>query len=427
MLMIKNAKKMIVYKFGGASIKDARGVKNLFRIVKSVSDKLIIVLSAFGKTTNALEEIHKLSYDNLSLCNDKIKNLFLYHYRIMDELFDDKNHPIFGIIKSDFDHLQKYVESREYSSFDEKYDQIISFGEIFSTKIVSEYLNKKGFTNQWIDIRKFLVTDATFRDAEVDFPLSEKKIKSTFNFNHNGIYYITQGFIGGTKTGLTTTLGREGSDYTAALLAYFLDAAEVVVWKDVEGILNADPQYFTETSKLNKLSYQETVELAYFGAKVIHPKTIKPLHNKNIPLKVKSFMNPKGDGTIIQCFEEYEGDLPVIILKKQQVLVSLFPKDLSFVIEDELSKIFKYLSEHRIKVNLIQNSAISFSFCFDNTQNKVKKLIAHLKEDFKVLYNDNLELLTIRHYSDQAIDKVTKGRKIFIEQRSRHTAHFVVK
>src|SRR6056297_1583998 len=425
--MIKNAQKMIVYKFGGASVKDARGVKNLFRIVKSVSDKLIIVVSAFGKTTNALEEIHKLSYDNLVLCKDKIKNLFLYHYRIMDELFDDKKHPIFDIIKLEFDYLQEYVENKEYGTFDEKYDQIISFGEIFSTKIISEYLNKTGFANQWIDIRKSLVTDATFRDADVDFTLSEKKIKSTFNFNHNGIYYITQGFIGGTKNGLTTTLGREGSDYTAALLAFFLDAAEVVVWKNVEGILNADPQYFTETSKLNKLSYQETVELAYFGAKVIHPKTIKPLHNKNIPLKVKSFVNPGREGTEIQCFNEYEEDLPIIILKKHQVLVSLFPKDLSFVIEDELSKIFSYLSEHKIKINLIQNSAISFSFCFDNTNNKVKKLIEHLKKDFKVLYNDNLELLTIRHYSDQAIDKITKGRKIFVEQRSRHTAHFVVK
>ncbi|HSH51349.1 MAG TPA: aspartate kinase [Bacteroidales bacterium] len=417
---------MIVYKFGGASVKDAGGVKNLFRIVKSVSDKLIIVVSAFGKTTNALEEIHKLSYNNISLCRDKIKNLYLYHYRIIDQLFDNKKHPIFEILKSEFDQLKRCVENKEYGSFDEKYDQIISFGEIFSTKIISEYLNATGFVNQWIDIRETLVTNAAFRDAEVDFNLSEKKIKSTFNFNE-GIYYISQGFIGGTKDGLTTTLGREGSDYTAALLAYFLDAAEVVVWKDVEGVLNADPQYFLETSKLNKLSYQETVEMAYFGAKIIHPKTIKPLHNKNIPLKVKSFNNPKGEGTVIRCFEEYEEDLPVIILKKHQVLVSLFPKDLSFVIEDELSKIFKYLSEHRIKVNLIQNSAISFSFCFDNTNNKVKKLIEHLKEDFKVLYNDNLELLTIRHYSDHAIEKVTKGRKVFIEQRSRHTAHFVVK
>ncbi|MFO7843152.1 MAG: aspartate kinase [Bacteroidales bacterium] len=417
---------MIVYKFGGASVKDAGGVKNLFRIIKSVSDKLVIVVSAFGKTTNALEEIHKLSYDNLSLSKDKIKNLFLYHYRIMDGLFKDKSHPVFEIIKSQFADLEKNVENKAYPTFDQKYDQIISFGEIFSTKIISEYLAASGFSNQWIDIRENIVTDSTFRDAKVDLSLSEDKIKSTFNFN-NISSYITQGFIAGTDNGLTTTLGREGSDYSAALLAYFLNAREVVVWKDVEGVLNADPQFFANTHKLNKLSYQETVEMAYFGAKVIHPKTIKPLHNKNIPLKVKSFINPDREGTEIQCFNEYEEDLPIIILKKQQVLLSLFPKDLSFVIEDELSKIFSYLSDHKIKVNLIQNSAISFSFCFDNTNNKVQKLIKHLKEDFKVLYNDNLELLTIRHYSAEVIDEITKGREIFVEQRSRHTAHFVVK
>lgn len=417
---------MIVYKFGGASVKDAGGVKNLFRIIKSVSDKLVIVVSAFGKTTNALEEIHKLSYDNLSLSKDKIKNLFLYHYRIMDGLFKDKSHPVFEIIKSQFADLEKNVENKAYLTFDQKYDQIISFGEIFSTKIISEYLAASGFSNQWIDIRENIVTDSTFRDAKVDLSLSEDKIKSTFNFN-NIFSYITQGFIAGTDNGLTTTLGREGSDYSAALLAYFLNAREVVVWKDVEGVLNADPQFFANTHKLNKLSYQETVEMAYFGAKVIHPKTIKPLHNKNIPLKVKSFINPDKEGTEIQCFNEYEEDLPIIILKKQQVLLSLFPKDLSFVIEDELSKIFSYLSDHKIKVNLIQNSAISFSFCFDNTNNKVQKLIKHLKEDFKVLYNDNLELLTIRHYSAEVIDEITKGREIFVEQRSRHTAHFVVK
>jgi len=417
---------MIVYKFGGASVKDAGGVKNLFRIIKSVPDKLVIVVSAFGKTTNALEEIHKLSYDNLSLSKDKIKNLFLYHYRIMDGLFKDKSHPIFEIIKSQFTDLEKNVENKAYPTFDQKYDQIISFGEIFSTQIISEYLAASGFANQWIDIRENIVTDSTFRDAKVDLSLSEDKIKSTFNFI-NTSSYITQGFIAGTNSGLTTTLGREGSDYSAALLAYFLDAREVVVWKDVEGVLNADPQFFANTHKLNKLSYQETVEMAYFGAKVIHPKTIKPLHNKNIPLKVKSFVNPGREGTEIQCFNEYEEDLPIIILKKHQVLVSLFPKDLSFVIEDELSKIFSYLSEHKIKINLIQNSAISFSFCFDNSNNRIQKLIEHLKEDFKVLYNDNLELLTVRHYSAEVIDEITKGRKIFVEQRSRHTAHFVVK
>ena len=417
---------MVVYKFGGASVKDAEGVKNLSSIIKNVQDQLIVVVSAFGKTTNALEEILKLSHIDLTLCKEKIKNLFLYHYHIVDELFVDKNHPIFEIIKSTFEQLENTLVKEEYSVLDQKYDQVVSNGEIISTIIISEYLKIAGIESQWVDIRQNLITDSTFRDAKVDFDISKTNISSTFNFNGNPVY-VTQGFIGGTKNGLTTTLGREGSDYSAALLAYFLDAQEVIVWKDVEGILNADPQYFSDTSKLSKLSYQETVEMAYFGAKIIHPKTIKPLHNKNIPLKVKSFIDPAGGGTIIQRFDEYEENLPVFILKKHQVLVSLFPKDLSFVIEDELSKIFKYLSEHRIKVNLIQNSAISFSFCFDNSNNKVKKLIEHLKEDFRVLYNDNLELLTIRHYSSEAVDKVTKGRKIFIEQRSRHTAHFVVK
>lgn len=417
---------MVVYKFGGASVKDAEGVKNLSSIIKNVQDQLIVVVSAFGKTTNALEEILKLSHIDLTLCKEKIKNLFLYHYHIVDELFVDKNHPIFEIIKSTFEQLENTLVKEEYSVLDQKYDQVVSNGEIISTIIISEYLKIAGIESQWVDIRQNLITDSTFRDAKVDFDISKTNISSTFNFNGNPVY-VTQGFIGGTKNGLTTTLGREGSDYSAALLAYFLDAQEVIVWKDVEGVLNADPQYFSDTSKLSKLSYQETVEMAYFGAKIIHPKTIKPLHNKNIPLKVKSFIDPAGGGTIIQRFDEYEENLPVFILKKHQVLVSLFPKDLSFVIEDELSKIFKYLSEHRIKVNLIQNSAISFSFCFDNSNNKVKKLIEHLKEDFKVLYNDNLELLTIRHYSSEAVDKVTKGRKIFIEQRSRHTAHFVVK
>jgi len=417
---------MIVYKFGGASVKDANGVKNLFRIIKPVSDKLIIVVSAFGKTTNALEDILKLSYDNVSLSKDKLTNLFLYHYSIMDELFEDKAHPIFEIIKSLFHDLEKNIEKTTYESFDQKYDQVISFGEIFSTKIISDYLKIAGFDNQWIDIREKMVTDTTFRDAKVVFKKSEGNIQSAFNFKFVEAY-ITQGFIGGTEAGLSTTLGREGSDYTAALLANFLDAKEVVVWKDVEGVLNADPQYFTSTFKLNRLSYQETVEMAYFGAKVIHPKTIKPLHNKNIPLMVKSFINPQGEGTVIQCFDAYDEDLPVIILKKHQVLVSLFPKDLSFVIEDELSKIFRYLSDNKIKINLIQNSAISFSFCFDNTNNKVQQLIELLKEDYKVLYNDQLELLTIRHYTAEAIAEVTNGRKIYIEQRSRHTAHFVIK
>lgn len=416
---------MLVFKFGGASVKDSKGVKNLLNIVSAYSENLIVVVSALGKTTNALEEILKLSYQDMAMSLNKLDDLKKYHAIILNDLFSERNHKVFEEIEEEFDSLTKKLKT-DYDSYDLKYDQIVSFGEIFSTKIVSAFLNQEQLSNSWIDIRKVFRTDDTYREAKIDFDQTEKECTKTFNFKDNRVF-ITQGFIGGSKKGFVTTLGREGSDYTAAVLANLLNAEKVVVWKDVEGILNADPQYFDTTEKLDKISYQEAVELAYFGAKVIHPKTLKPLHNKNIPLYVRSFINPEGEGTEIDCFKHYDQELPIFILKKDQMLISLLPKDLSFVLEDELSKIFKYLSEHRIKVNIIQNSAISISFCIDNANNKSKQLIEKLKEDYKVLYNDQLELLTIRHYSEEAINRITKGRKIYIEQRSRHTAHFVMK
>lgn len=416
---------MLVFKFGGASVKDSKGVKNLLNIVSAYSENIIVVVSALGKTTNALEEILKLSYQDMAMSLNKLDDLKNYHNIILNDLFSDRNLKIFEEIEEEFSSLTKKLKS-DYDSFDQKYDQIVSFGEIFSTKIVSAFLNQEQLSNSWIDIRKVFRTDDTYREAKIDFDHTEKESTKAFNFKDNRVF-ITQGFIGGSKKGLVTTLGREGSDYTAAVLANLLNAEKVVVWKDVEGILNADPQYFDTTEKLDKISYQEAVELAYFGAKVIHPKTLKPLHNKNIPLYVRSFINPEGKGTEIDCFKHYDQELPIFILKKDQMLISLLPKDLSFVLEDELSKIFKYLSEHRIKVNIIQNSAISISFCIDNANNKSKQLIEKLKEDYKVLYNDQLELLTIRHYSEEAINRITKDRKIYIEQRSRHTAHFVMK
>jgi len=417
---------MIVYKFGGASVKDSNGVRNLFEIVKNCSGKLIIVVSALGKTTNALEEILKLSYNELDKCKIKFERLKEYHFEIINKLFPEKNHEIFEQVEKEFKNLFIELLEKKYDSFDMKYDQVVSYGEIFSTKIVSAFLNSQQLPNKWIDIRKVFITDDTFREAKIDMKLSKVKAEENINFKDYNIY-LTQGFIGGSKTGLVTTLGREGSDYTAAVLGNLLDAEKVVVWKDVEGILNADPQYFNVTGKLDKISYQEAVELAYFGAKVIHPKTLKPLHNKNIPLYVRSFIKPELQGTEIDCFHKYDQNLPIFILKQNQMLISLFPKDLSFVMEDELSKIFAYLSEQRIRVNLIQNSAISFSLCIDNANSKSKQLIEKLKTDYKVLYNDNLELLTIRHYSEDAIKEVTAGRKIYIEQRSRHTSHFVIR
>ena len=417
---------MLVFKFGGASVKDSKGVENLLNIVKKFSDNLIIVISALGKTTNALEEILKLSFEEPDKCNNKFEVLKAYHFDIIKDLFPENSHNIYKDIENEFNVLYKILFKEKYDSFDLKYDQVVSFGEIFSTMIVSAFLNSQQLLNKWTDIRKVFLTDDNYREAKIDMELTKIKVEDSFNFKNDKIY-LTQGFIGGSKKGLVTTLGREGSDYTAAVLANLLNAEKVIVWKDVDGILNADPQYFNETEKLDEISYQEAVELAYFGAKVIHPKTLKPLHNKNIPLYVRSFINPEGPGTEIDCFKQYDQDLPIFVLKKDQMLISLFPKDLSFVMEDELSKIFKYLSEHRIKVNLIQNSAISFSLCIDNPNSKAKQLIERFKEDYKVLYNDKLELLTIRHYSNEAINKVTKGRKIYIEQRSRHTAHFVIR
>ncbi|MBU8891286.1 MAG: aspartate kinase [Bacteroidales bacterium] len=417
---------MLVFKFGGASVRDSYGVKNLLNIVNRFSDDLIIVVSAFGKITNALEEVLKLSLKETEECNSKFEALKTYHINIINDLFPDKRNLIYKEIEDEFSKLNTILFNEKYDSYDLKYDQVVSFGEIFSTKIVSAFLNTAQLSNKWIDIRKVFVTDETFREAKIDMRLTLNKAEDSFSFKNDKVY-LTQGFIGGSKNGLVTTLGREGSDYTAAVLANLLNAEKVIVWKDVDGILNADPRYFNEAEKLDKISYQEAVELAYFGAKVIHPKTLKPLHNKNIPLCVRSFINPEGEGTEVDCFKQYDQDLPIYTLKKDQMLISLFPKDLSFVMEDELSKIFKYLSEHRIRVNLIQNSAISFSLCIDNANAKAKQLVERFKEDYKVLYNDQLELLTIRHYSDDAIKKVTKGRKIYIEQRSRHTSHFVIR
>ncbi|OFX84970.1 MAG: hypothetical protein A2W99_16330 [Bacteroidetes bacterium GWF2_33_16] len=416
---------MIVYKFGGASVKDATGVKNLIEIVKKSTDKLLIVVSAMGKTTNALEEIVKLSFVNIDECTEKINQLYHQHFQICSELFPDDSEPIDSQLKGDFSKISLLASDKSLNQFDVKYDQIVSFGEIFSTRIINAYMNTKNIKSAFVDIREVFITDETYREAIIDTDLSKSNTIKIFDFSKQSIY-LTQGFIGCSKNGLSTTLGREGSDYTAAILANFLDAEKMIVWKDVEGIMNADPQCFDKTERLNKISYQEAVELAYFGAKVIHPKTLKPLHNKNIPLYVKSFINPTGQGTTIHDYNEYDQNLPLYIIKKDQMLISLFPKDLSFVIEDGLKDIFQYLSLHRVKVNLIQNSAISISFCIDNSYVKIGELLEYFQKEYKVLYNENLELLTIRHYSEKDVLKLTARRKIFIEQRSRHTAHFVI-
>jgi aspartate kinase len=321
--------------------------------------------------------------------------------------------------------MRDYLLTAVKGKYDFEYDQVVSFGEIWSTIMVAEYLKKNFQDVEWCDIRESLLTDDRYRDANVLWSESTVRIRNIFNFNRNRIY-ITQGFIGGTFTGQTTTLGREGSDYTAAILANMLDAEYVVVWKDVPGILNADPKWLTDAKKLDEISYKEAVEMAFSGAKVIHPKTIKPLHNKNIPLYVRSFLFPEEKGTLIKTDAIFK-NLPVFIKKENQILISILPKDFSFVMGDNLSRIFHSFMVHGIKVNLVEASAISIDVCVDDERAKVDSLIDDLKNEYSAVYNENVEMLSIRHYTPEAMARITLGREILLEQRTRSTVRFVVR
>ncbi|MCX6254625.1 MAG: aspartate kinase, partial [Bacteroidia bacterium] len=355
---------MKVYKFGGASVNDAAGIRNLARIVSTESDNLVVVVSAFGKTTNALEKVLKawLICDNVyKILLDEI---FKNHQSVIKELFTDKT-AVSGKIDISFARLKEYLSSEKKVTYDFDYDQVVSYGEIWSTIIVAEYLKTVFPDLEWIDIRENLLTDDRFRDANVLWGESTNKIRGVFDFKKKRIY-VTQGFIGGTAAGQTTTLGREGSDYTAAILANMLDAESVVIWKDVPGILNADPKWLPDAEKLDEISYKEAVEMTFSGAKVIHPKTIKPLHNKNIHLHVKSFLVPAEKGTVIKADATIKKIIPVFIKKEDQILISILPKDFSFVMGDNLSRIFHSFITHGIKVNIVEASAVSIDVCVDD-------------------------------------------------------------
>ncbi len=324
-----------------------------------------------------------------------------------------------------FNHLEAKLQEPASLNYDFEYDQVVSYGEILSTKIVSSYLNYVGFKNKWLDVRTFFKTDNHYREAHIDWELSTKLARKVFNFNDCNAY-VVQGFIGSTSENFFTTLGREGSDYTASILSYMLDAEKMVVWKDVPGILNADPRLFPSAQKLPEISYLEAIEMTYYGAQVIHPKTMKPLQNKNIPLYVKSFVEPHLEGSVIHSVDHTLQLVPVIIIKKDQVLISISPTDFSFIAEHNLSDIFALFAKYRLKVNLSQNSALSFSVCTDSMENKYLEVIEILKQNYKVLYNENAELITIRYYTDEVISQLTAQRKILVEQKSRKTARFVV-
>jgi aspartate kinase len=416
---------MIIYKFGGASVSSPATIENLAAIVSECDNKLFIVISAFGKTTNALEEILAGWISGNDDRFEKLEKLKDYHHEIISGLFPAGTHIAENEVDELFGKLEEKLRGNPSESYDYEYDQIVSAGELLSTKIVSLFLESRKIKNQWVDARKWLITDHTFREANVDFEESRVKIEQVISGSGHRIF-ITQGFIGGTIDGHVTTLGREGSDYTAAIAASLLDGEKLVVWKDVPGILTADPYYFPEAEKLDEISYQEAIELSFYGAKVIHPKTIKPLQNKNIPLYVKSFADPEGSGTIIHDIN-IKMTKPVLIIKNQQVLVSLAPRDFSFVVEDCLSRIFALFFKYRMKVNLLQHSAISFTICMDNNGPFVRDLLEELRTDYRVLYNEGLELVTIRHYNTGSIEKYIRERDLLVEQRSRNTVMFVVR
>jgi len=416
---------MKVYKFGGASVKDAIGIQNLGKIVEDEISSLVVVVSAFGKTTNALEKVLNAWLTGDRQYVELLDKVYKSHLLIINELFGN-NSEVKAKIDISFIHLRDYLMTASKGKYDFEYDQVVSYGEIWSTIIVESFLRSAGMNTEWIDARELLITDDMFRDANILWGESSGRIKKAIDFGKKQIY-VTQGFIGGTIAGQSTTLGREGSDYTAAVIANILDAESVVIWKDVPGILNADPKWRPDAIRLPEISYKEAVEMTFSGAKVIHPKTIKPLHNKNIPLYVKSFINPQESGTIVKADAKLEKNVPIFIKKEDQVLISILPKDFSFVMGDNLSRVFHSFIINGIKVNLVQASAVSIDVCVDDDRLKVDAVIKDLAQEFKAIYNDEAEMLSLRHYTKKAIDSITFDREILLEQRTRRIVRFVVK
>ncbi|MBL4624542.1 MAG: aspartate kinase [Flavobacteriales bacterium] len=421
---------MKVFKFGGASVKDPEAVKNVAEILKNYAgEKICVVVSAMGKTTNALERITKCYFDNDKNITKEFDDLKAFHKEILSELFPNSNHSIYDEINNLFVEVEWAIEDPATGTYDFEYDQFVSIGELVSTKIISAYLNDNDVKSKWFDVRDIIKTDNTYREGKVDWEETVQNMNNTVgkHFESSNGIAITQGFIGCTSENFTTTLGREGSDYSAAILAYALGATEMTIWKDVPGMLNADPKWFNDTKKLDHISYREAIELAYYGATVIHPKTIKPLQNKAIPLYVKSFLEYKKEGTIIDEETAEDSLIPSFIFKMEQLLISLSPKDFSFIVEGNMQDIFGLFARHNVTMNLMQNSALNLSVTIDNDEQKVPGLLEELKKDYKVWLNNNLELVTIRHYNSKTIDRVTRGKEILVEQKSRHTARFVMK
>lgn len=419
---------MRVFKFGGASVKDAAAVRNVAAIVKRFAgEELIVVVSAMAKTTNNLERLTQAFFYGKEDAQVLLADIKKFHLDIVRDLFPDASHPVYAQVENDFVELQWAIEDAPTYGYDHEYDQVVCMGEIISTRIVAEYLKEAGIACAWLDARGIIQTDNTYREGKVDFELTQQRAEEELlpKLKKSRVV-VTQGFLGGTSENFTTTLGREGSDYTAAILAYSIDAKSVTIWKDVPGVLNADPKWFNNTQLLEELTYQDAIELAYYGATVIHPKTIKPLQNKNIPLYVKSFVNPDAKGTVISNINKHL-PIPSFIFKVNQMLITISPRDFSFIAEESLSKIFSLFHRHGVKTHVMQLSAISFSVCVDMEESRAAPLISELQKDYKVLYNENVELVTIRYYDQSTIDRVCINKQILLEQKSRYTVQLVVR
>lgn len=415
---------MKIFKFGGASIKDSEGLRNMAHLIQGTGYKdILIVVSAMGKMTNAFEKISDAFFYKKDELITLIDNVKVFHYNIASQLFNSKSQTIFLEMESIFLELTDFMKNCESRDYNYVYDQIVSRAELLSTKIVSQFLNDVGINNTWIDVRDFIITNSDFREAKVDWKKTEKNISTQITLNK---LYVSQGFIANDERGNTTTLGREGSDYSAGIFAYCLNAESLTIWKDVEGVLNADPRYFKDIKLLEQISYTEAIELAFYGASVIHPKTLQPLQKKEIPLFVKSFMNPENKGTVVTRGTKIIPETPCFIVKKDQILLSISSLDFSFIVEQNISEIFDFLHKYKMKVSLIQNSAISFSVCMEDKYQNITELLEALKIKFNLEFYKEVTLFTIRHFNEDAIKKIEHNKKVLLKQLTRETVQIVI-
>ncbi|MCB0475184.1 MAG: aspartate kinase [Flavobacteriaceae bacterium] len=415
---------MRIFKFGGASVKDAQGVKNVVRVLKKTGfSDVLIVVSAMGKMTNAFEKITDAYFYKKEELAQLIAAAHSFHTGILDRLFKDRQHAVYQEVAQLFLQLEGFMVRNRSTDYDYVYDQIVSTAELLSSKIVSRYLNETGIANQWLDVRDCIRTDNDFRDAKVDWHVTEQLI---LKHVEQATLYITQGFIAKDNYDHTTTLGREGSDYTAGIFAYCLNAESLTIWKDVPGVLNADPRYFADHRLLEQISYTEAIELAFYGASVIHPKTLQPLQKKEIPLYVRSFEDTAQRGTVVTRGSKILPEVPCFIVKKDQILLSLSTLDFSFIVEQNISKIFGLLHTYKMKVNVIQNSAISFSVCMEDKYLNFEHLLSAIKGEFRAEYFKGVTLYTVRHFDESAVMAIEKGHKILLKQITKDTVQLII-